>query len=304
MRRSVRLYGSRGLGLACLALIVAAGATLPAQQQIVPGNNVNMVSGTTFPEGDPYLQRQNEPSSAVSTRNPLHILGGANDYRTVDIPHPSDVLRPQRMNADAWVGLFKSFDGGQTWRSSLVPGYPQDETPEGAASPLKVDGRPHHAATDAVVRAGTNGMFYYSGLAFDRGDGAPSKIFVARYMDVNNLEAGDSISYLDTRIVDQDAGARFLDKNTIATDIPRTGARCTSTAPVNGGDPVAQDIPAGNVYVAYTAFTGTGVNEQSVIMISRSIDCGQTWSAPRALSTGSRLVQNAQIAINPANGHV
>src|SRR5688500_7972671 len=196
MRRSVRLYGSRGLGLACLALIVAAGATLPAQQQIVPGNNVNMVSGTTFPEGDPYLQRQNEPSSAVSTRNPLHILGGANDYRTVDIPFsPADLLRPQRMNADAWVGLIKSLDGGQTWTSSLVPGYPQDETPEGLASPLKVIGpngqpRPHHAATDAVVRAGTNGMFYYAGLAFDRGDGAPSKIFVARYMDLNNVEAG------------------------------------------------------------------------------------------------------------------
>ena len=115
MRRSVRLYGSRGLGFACLGLIIAAGATLPAQQQIVPGTNVNMVSGTKFPDGDPYLQRQNEPSSAVSTRNPLHILGGANDYRTVDIPNSVDTLRTHLMNSDAWLGLFKSLDGGQKW---------------------------------------------------------------------------------------------------------------------------------------------------------------------------------------------
>ena len=82
MRRSVRLYGSRGLGFACLGLIVAAGATLPAQQQIVPGTNVNMVSGTKFPDGDPYLQRQNEPSSAV-----VHAQPPAHPWRRQRLPH-------------------------------------------------------------------------------------------------------------------------------------------------------------------------------------------------------------------------
>ena len=286
----------------CLAVALAATQSVPAQQ-VVPGTNVNMVSGTTYPDGDPYLQRQNEPSSAVSTRNPLHILGGANDYRTVDIPFPSnsliDVLRPQRMNSDAWVGLFKSFDGGQNWRSTLIPGYPQDPT---RAAPLWG----YDAATDPYVRAGTNGMFYYSGLAFDRGPNAPSAIFVARFIDMNNLEAGDPIVHLNTRIVDSDPGTRFLDKNAIATDIPRTSATCTFNVPLGdeAGTVVPQTIPAGNVYVAYTAFTGSGTSEQSVIMFSRSTDCGMTWSTPRALSTGSRLVQNAQIAVNPLNGHV
>ena len=297
-----------------LALALAVTDSVPAQQQVVPGTNVNMVSGTTYPDGDPFLQRQNEPSSAVSTRNPLHILAGANDYRTVDVPFPSgslyDILRPQRMNADAWVGLFKSLDGGQTWKSTLLPGYPQDTTSDGNDSPLKVPApqggqRPLHAATDAVVRAGTNGMFYYAGLAFDRGDGQPSKIFVARYIDLNNVEAGDPIAYLNTRVVDTDDGARFLDKPALATDIPRSAARCVFDAAAPGADPVRQDIPAGNVYVAYTAFTGTGPNEQSQILFKRSITCGQTWDAqPRVLSTGSRLVQNAQIAVSPANGHV
>jgi hypothetical protein len=29
--------------------------------------------------GDPFLQRQNEPSLALSSRNACHILAGAND---------------------------------------------------------------------------------------------------------------------------------------------------------------------------------------------------------------------------------
>ena len=69
-------------------------------------------------------------------------------------------------------------------------------------------------------------------------------------------------------------------------------------------DPHVQTIPAGNVYVAYAAFTGSGATEQSVIMFSRSTDCGATWSAPIALSTGSRLVQNPQIAVSPVDGAV
>ena len=211
--------------------LAAVGATLSAQQQVVPGTNVNMVSGTTFPDGDPYLQRQNEPSSAVSTRNPLHILGGANDYRTVDLPGPFDPLRGFKMNADAWMGLFKSLDGGQTWKSTLLPGYPQDISPEGLASPIK--GR--QAATDPVMRAGTNGLFYYAGVAFDRGDDKPSSIFMARYVDLNNLEAGDPFGYVDTRIVDADGGGRFLDKPAVATDIPRTAATCTITSRQSNG---------------------------------------------------------------------
>ncbi|HEU4891732.1 MAG TPA: FG-GAP-like repeat-containing protein [Vicinamibacterales bacterium] len=302
-RPSSRRRIARALALVVLA---AAGATLSAQQpQIVPGTNVNMVSGTTFPDGDPYLQRQNEPSSAVSTRNPLHILSGVNDYRTVDLPGPFDPLRGFKMNAEAWVGLFKSTDGGQNWKSTLLPGFPQDVSADGLASPLK----PRQAATDPVVRAGTNGLFYYAGLAFDRGDDKPSAVFMARFMDLNNTETGDPFGYVGTGIVDADSGARFLDKPAVATDVPRSGASCTITSVQT--DPVTkvrtthvQTIPAGNVYVAYSAFTGHDATEQSVILFSRSTNCGQTWSAPKALSTGSRLVQNAQIAVSPTDGAV
>ena len=50
----------------------------------VAGQNINMVSGTQYPGGNPYPQRQNDPSMAVSTRNPLHLLAGCDRGR---IPH-------------------------------------------------------------------------------------------------------------------------------------------------------------------------------------------------------------------------
>jgi hypothetical protein len=49
------------------------------------GPNINVVSGTSFPGDAPFLQRQNERSFAVSSRNSLTLPGGANDYRTVDV---------------------------------------------------------------------------------------------------------------------------------------------------------------------------------------------------------------------------
>ena len=88
----------------------------------------------------------------------------------------------------------------------------------------------YEGATDPVVRAGTNGLFYFAGVAFTRGPSQPSAIFVARYMDLNNVEAGDPFGYAGTNRVDWDTGARFLDKVALATDIPRSGATCTITS--------------------------------------------------------------------------
>jgi len=100
-------------GLALLLAIVAAAVSTPVAQisgpaGLVVTRSVNMVSGMAWPNGDPYLQRQNEPSVAVSTRNTMHLLAGANDYRTVDLPGIS--TGPE--TGDACLCLYKSFDGG------------------------------------------------------------------------------------------------------------------------------------------------------------------------------------------------
>ena len=261
--------------------------------EIIVGRNVNMVSGTKLPNGDPFLQRQNEPSLAVSTRNPLHLLSGANDYRTVDMPGLPD----DEVTGDAWLGVFKSYDSGESWISTLLPGYPQDNSTQGISSPLKG----YEAAADPVVRAGTNGLFYFSGIAFDREDLGQSVTFVARYIDNNNQENGDPIKYIDTTIIDMEIGETLIDKPWIAVDIPRSGSQIV---PITVPDTPVQNIPAGNVYIAYSVFSGKQESFRSKILFSRSTDCGTTWSIPIEISEKNMISQGTTVAVDPRNGFV
>ena len=266
-------------------------ASIPLAGQI-PGPNVNMVSGTTWPNGDPFLQRQNEPSIAVSSRNALHLLAGANDYRTVDLPG-----LPDGETGDAWLGIFKSYDGGQTWISTLLPGCPQNNPVCTGAAALKG----YAAAADPVVRTGANGMFFYTGIAFTRTSPAKSTVFLSRFIDNNNEENGDPIKYLDTASIATGTSTVFVDKPWLAVDVPRAGANsCNLNAPQANGSTVAQSFPGGNLYVAYTTFTTDG-QPPSQIQFVRSTDCGLTWSKPVALSDNT-VNQGAMLAIDPLSG--
>jgi hypothetical protein len=274
----------------------------------VPSQNINMVSGTQFPGGDPYLQRQNESSMAVSSRNPQHLLAGANDYRSVDIPFPPD---QGKETGDAWLGVFTSIDGGQTWSSTLLPGYPQDTSATGTASPL----HQFQAATDPTVRAGTHGLFYYSGLVFDRGTQAPSGVFVATFQDQNNKAngagaiqdpkdtsqkghpSGNPFLYLNATLIDTGTSGQFNDKPWIAVDVPRPGR--TATCKVNG-----KTIQSGYVYVFYTVFLGDGSSPHSQIRETTSKDCGVTWSKYQKLSQSFPLDQGTVATIDPGTGTV
>ena len=264
----------------------------PAQQaaasSLTAGRNVNMVSGTTLPDGDPWLQRQNEPSIAVSTRNPRHLLAGANDYRTVDMPTSEGELPGIEGAAagDAWLGLFKSYDGGESWKTTLHPGFPQDPTSAGAASGLK----PYSVAADPVVRAGAAGTFFYAGIAFTRAASPASCVFVSRLVDNNNTESADPIHYQGTTIVQSGNPLQFVDKPWLAVDKPR------------GSDSF-------NVYLAYTVFYGTAPTTGGAIMFARSTDGGRTWGAPfklvEVLNTGKNGVnQGVSIAVDPRDGAV
>ena len=216
-------------------------------------------SGTTWPDGDPFLQRQNEPSVAASTRNPLHLLAGSNDYRTVDLPGLPD----GEETGDAWLGLYKSLDGGQRWGSTLLPGYPQDPNRQSSFAAAG-----YGAAADPVVRAGTNGLFYYSGLVFNREDNGASAIFVARFIDNNNQEGGDPIGIWARRSPRRDPGRRAGSSTSRgwrwtsrgATPRPAASSRAAAdpTRPA-----IVQNVPAGRVYVAYTSFTGEGATLRS-----------------------------------------
>jgi hypothetical protein len=274
--------------------------SLPLFAQVpIGGRNVNMVSGITWPDGDPFLQRQNEPSIAISTRNPSHLLAGANDYRTVDLSIVLSSANPDaQVVGDAWLSVFKSFDGGQTWRSNLLPGcrYAVAQCQGSPVTPLA-----YQAGADPVVRAGPNGMFFYSALAFDR-DHSRSALFVSRYIDDNNREGSvdNTIRYLDAEILDQDGSGQFIDKPWVAVDIPR-GSTATCSIPASGTGP-AQSFPAFNVYVSYARFTGT--NNSAQIYLSRSTDCGVTWSKDVKVNPGTAKPQGSVLAIDPNSGAV
>ncbi len=249
--------------------------------------------------GDPYLQRQNEPSMACSSRNPVNCLASANDYRLVGTPGLAD----GKVTGDAWLGIYWSRDEGQTWRSSLLPGFPMDAT---QAPPLYGLG----AAADPTVRAGTNGLFYVSGVAFNRGGeststgGKSGVMFVSLFVDDNNTQTADApIRYVRTVVVDNGSSGQFLDKPWIATDIPRGTATCTIPGGTSGVPD--QTVPAGNVYAAYSVFLGDGTNPHSKILFTRSTDCGKTWEKPQKLNeTLSVVSQSAMVTVNPVTGDI
>jgi Tol biopolymer transport system component len=296
--KKIVIWFFAGMVVVVAVLIAGLGGTSAASssslgQTLLASRNVNMVSGTKLPFGDPWLQRQNEPSIAASTRNPLHLLAGANDYRTIDIPDDFKLPGIERTAAaDAWLGVYESFNGGESWITTLLPGFPQDSSSAGTLSPLK----DYETACDPIVRSGANGLFYFCGIAFNR-TSKESAIFVARYVDDNNLEKVEvklgqdgtrqysgPIQYIDTRLVATGStNSSFIDMPNMAVDVPRGSARY------------------GNIYVAYTVFSNTGGSSTAdKIFIQKSTDGGVTWSTPPIqLSATGDVVQRPMIAIDP-----
>jgi hypothetical protein len=281
-------------------------------QQLQSGRNVNASGGPATKDvttgvpilGDPYLQRQNEPSMACSVRNPLNCLLGANDYRTVDYPNPAG----GKVTGDAWLGAFWTRDGGQSWRSNLIPGFPQDVSSTGANVPMKG----FEAAADPTVRPGSNGLLYYSGVAFNRSaisgntsgaEGKEGVLFLATFIDDNNTQQIDTpFRMVRVTPVAFSTPEKFTDKPWLAVDIPRGGSSMC-TIPAGNGVP-AQTFPAGNVYMAYTVFQGDGAALKSRLMFARSTDCGQTFEHAMKLSESFKINQSATIAIHPTTGQV
>jgi hypothetical protein len=325
------------------AMVLAVGAALASgmaqvgAQQLQSGANVNVVSGpacsndSTSPFynincpaqvfGDLTVQRQNEGSMDCSSRNSANCLAAGNDYKLVGVAGMQD----GKLTGDAWLGVFWTHDGGGTWRNSLLPGWKSsnanfyDKTTDGLNSPLKG----LEAAADATVRAGTNGLFYVSGIAFNRAgettsaakvNGKTGVQFVSLYIDDNNTTNPNiGPRYIRTVVIDSGTNGQALDKPWITVDIPRPGAGVCSIPGGSGPDGIAgsaddvplQTFPAGNVYVAYSTFLGQDPsNPHSSLWVKSSKDCGVTWSNATKISAGTTLVQSASMAVNPVNGNV
>jgi len=313
-----------------LAAAFLGGLLLPAVASAAPpvaGPNVNMVSGTKFPEGDPFLTKQNEPSIAVSSRNPRHLLAASNDYRQVGAL-TAEGLR----GGKAWTTLYKSVDGGASWRSVVLGGcpinIPQCNDPTGLSAPLKALA-PDFSA-DPTVRPGPYGTFFYSFIAGKRDTSDDGVVAVQRFVDKNNdiqrstdvrgvnasghpllRPAEDPILPDVMWIVDKGTPGQFKDKPWVASDITgrswNAGKTCELLSWTKGRSdvtPAAEPVPAFNVYVSFANFTGQGQNEHPQARVAVSDDCGKTFGKPQKLSNSLKGNTGTSLAVDPLTGAV
>jgi hypothetical protein len=286
--------------LIALVAILLAPSMLVLSAQI-PGLNVNVVSI------DPFLQKNNEPSLAVGTANPCRLLMGGNDYRTVDLPGlPADLEI-----GDAWPGVYQSTDCGFSWLAGLMPGFPQDQSPEGLVSPAKG----FTTGADPGVRAGLGGVYFYSFIVFNRGTNL-GKFLLARFLDPNNTQVTAStvpntdpllvphsqwpIQYISPTLTVDGGTAQFLDRPGITT------SKGAGTCNLNG-----RIVPATVVHIVWTVFLNNapegkgGNNVVNRINYNRSSDCGGTLDLPTTkLSESIKRSQGAMTAVHPLTNEV
>jgi hypothetical protein len=212
-----------------------------------------------------HRRQGNEPYAVVDPTNPNHIFTGWNDYCLTDL-------------GAGWQGFGFSTDGGATWTSSLVPGYPQDTSAEGMASPLFGT---HTDAGDPIGAFDNDGNLFVGGIAFNLVKPSNGDIWVATYG--TNPSRSMPVDYLRTLIIDR-------------------GTPSTTTAGQQQDKPMLEvdrtgGATDGNVYVCWSRFTG--VAGQNKIFFSRSTDHGATFSSPIAISKSNEVhsVQGCDIAI-------
>ena len=122
-----------------VTLTSTAAAAAPDNVRLTNDTNGGYVSDYTMVTGQPYTDatlsecgrshgRQNEPSVAIDPRNTNVLVGSSNDYCGVY----NDGVDPGGApiaSGPIWLGYYRSTDGGASFQSSLVPGYPGDTSP-------------------------------------------------------------------------------------------------------------------------------------------------------------------------------
>src|SRR4051795_13459866 len=287
--------------------IVAVGGVLAVSGAAIaamPGADVRLtrddpgggyVSNYTMVTGQPYSDatldecsrsrgRQNEPSVAIDPRETRVLVGSSNDYcgvfnTTVDgVPQPVGPI---------WLGYYRSENGGASFQSSLVPGYPDDASPYASRARIRTAN-----AGDPVLAWDKHGRLFAGAEASEDPAGTPKgfgDVWVATYEN----PAGESGSTLNdgkefkrSVVVAKGSsapgtGGKFNDKTSIEVD--RTNTACE-----------------GNVYFSWSSYNGNGGN---TVNFSRSTDHGQTFTKGINLGPANSEIQFPDIAVT-GNGHV
>src|SRR5438105_9850166 len=209
-------------------------------------------------------RQQNEPAVAGDPHNASVVTAGANDYCASIV------------NGDVWSGYYRSTDGGSSWQDSLVPGYPADTSAGGTASPAHgscgASGDPSQSFDNA-------GRLFYAFICFNRGKPVNGGVYVARYTDDGGTYDRTVLVKKGTPSAHFSGSGLFQDKINLAVD---------QTAGPHSG----------NVYVAWSQYTGLGGN--NAVLLSRSTDHGLTFLQPiRVTPVAHGTASFADVAVGP-----
>jgi hypothetical protein len=230
--------------------------------------------------------RQNEPALEIDPRNANVVVGSSNDYCAV-YNDGDDADGAPIASGPIWLGYYRSEDGGSSFASSLVPGYPGDTSTLGGLSQARTA-----SSGDPVLAWDAEGRLFVGSESSDDPAGTKKTFgdnFVARYVNPGGPDGATALDgkrYAGTTVVAKGSSApnllgKFNDKTAIEAD--RTSSTCRS-----------------NVYFSSSRFTGNG---GVAIYFSRSTDHGVTFSSPMKLSASIHDVQGPDISVT-GNGHV
>ncbi|MEO8518527.1 MAG: sialidase family protein [Dermatophilaceae bacterium] len=248
--------------------------------------NARVAKDPTLTECTRSRGRQNEPAVAINPRDPRVIVGSSNDYCGV-YNAGVDADNAPVASGPIWLGYYRSENGGASFQSSLVPGYPGDNTPYASRARIRTA-----SSGDPVLAWDGDGRLFAGSESSDDPAGTPKTfgdVWVGTYANpggAGGSTINDGKEFKQSVVVAKGSSApgllgKFNDKTAIEAD--RTASSC-----------------AGNVYFAWSRFTGNG---GVAIYVSRSADHGATFSNPMKVSASIHDVQFPDISVT-SNGHV
>jgi hypothetical protein len=293
-------YALAGAVVATMSMSAGASASTPAADVRLTNDSPGTpgyVSDYTLTTGTPYTDatltecsrsrgRENEPSVAIDPRNPAVVVGSSNDYCGV-YNDGADAFGAPVASGPIWLGYYRSQNGGASFASSLVPGYPDDRSPYAARAQIRTA-----TAGDPVLAWDADGRLFAGAEASEDPAGTKKTfgdVWVATFVNPQGTAGAtinDGKEFQRSVIVARGTSApnllgNFQDKTAIEAD--RTGSACRN-----------------NVYFANSRFAGNG---GSNIYFYRSTDHGATFSHGTLLTKSANDVQDPDIAVT-SNGHV
>ena len=290
--------------------------------------NVNVITGSSDQFiGDEFRQRQVEPSLAISSINPAHMMAAYVDYRTVDFDDDPVAVNPPSLFARLlnffrapWTGEGEREREREREREGERAGEYENEAAEKAAAQAWI----------GLSFSDNGGKDWYTGLhpgrlglpPPDTDPDFPDQSFMLNQYDAMSdpvLASTHNRFYLVGIAFNPDnpqqsnigTVSRFTDKNDTETgrNIDFDGMRVALAVGgvnffVDKPNIAAAPGPNGNDYV-YAAFVVFDENDpeklSSRIQFVRSTDSGKTWSAPITVSQPLSRNQAPWILVDPNN---